>query len=175
MLLSKSVSFKARLSLVVIVLAATAIMILLGLDKIVSSELSKWGIFGAIIAGAFYTFGISTPFAMAVILELMNFNDQFSVIIISCATAAVVDCVFFSIMRDSLEKNTKYILMHIRKKYKSIVSFAPFMGFFIFGLPLPDEFALALMGITKIELKKLWVIIFLAKTITLLILWKAIF
>lgn len=157
------------------VLLVTTIMIILGLDKLVSEELSKIGFIGAIIAGAFYTFGISTPFAMAVILELMNPNDKFIVILLACASAATVDCLFFSVMREALEKNTKYVIQSIRKKYWGILSFAPFMGFFIFGLPLPDELALALMGITKIELKKLWVVIFLAKLLTLLTLWKVIF
>jgi hypothetical protein len=175
MLLSKSLSFKMRLGVILIVLFISIILILLGLDKVISVQLSKFGVLGAVVAGAFYTFGISTPMAMAVIIDMMQMDGALSFALTASITAATVDCVLFSVMRDTLESNSKKLLQNIRKNHKWLMQFSPAIGFFIFGLPLPDELALALLEITKINLSKLWAVVFLAKLITLILIWKVVF
>ena len=76
--------------------------------------------------------------------------------------------------KEQLEKSTKEFLLKIRKKIEKINFVFPIAGFFILGSPLPDEIGLALMEITEIKSVNIFVIVFLAKVITLILAFNAI-
>lgn len=168
------ISIETRFVIAIVFLPATFIMVLAGFDKTITELLLGFGVWGALLAGAFYTFGITTPFSMVVILELMRLENPFAVAVFACIAAASIDCVFFSLVRSELEKNTRNMLEKTRKAFHKYAMLFPFAGFLVFGLPLPDELGLALMEMTEIRLAKLWVVIFLAKMFTLLSIWKAL-
>jgi len=174
MLFAPHISLEQRLAIVLGVLLASFLLVIAGFDKIVSSYLVSFGAAGAAVAGAFYTLGATTPFAMVVLLELMQHENAILVAAVACASAALVDCLLFSVVRDALERNAKKMLASTRRKFSAFSGAFPVAGFFVFGLPLPDELGLALMEMTKIELLKLAVVIFLAKFVTLLMLSAAI-
>jgi len=173
MLFAPHISFEQRLVLLVAVLLASFLLVFMGLDKVVSGYLVSFGAAGAALAGAFYTFGATTPFAMVVILELMQTENALLVALVASMSGALVDCLFFSVVRDALERNAKRILASTRKRFSAFSNAFPVAGFFVFGLPLPDELGLALMEMTRIELLKLALVIFLAKFVTLLMLSAA--
>lgn len=173
MLFSRTLSFESRLAVVAIVLVASLVLVFFGLDRVVSSHLVGLGLLGAALAGMFYTFGITTPFSMAVIVDLMHAEEAFRIAFFACVAAATVDCLLFSVVRDALEANTKDIMKKIRAMGNGLSAVFPIAGFFVFGLPLPDEIALALMEMSEIKLSRLWLIVFFSKFITLLMLWAA--
>lgn len=173
MLFSRHFTIEKRLYIAIAVLLASFLLVLLGFDKAVSSQLLALGNIGAAIAGAFYTFGITTPFSMVVLLDLMRLENGYAVAFFACITATAVDCYFFYALRRALEKNAKRLMAYFHKKFGRLAYFFPATGFFVFGLPLPDEIGLALMEMTDIKLAKLAAVIFFAKFLTLVLLWKA--
>lgn len=162
-----------RVQLAVVFILASFIFVFAGLDRLVSAWLLGLGIFGAVIAGAFYTLGATTPFSMVVILELMKMGDPQQVAFAACLSAALADCLLFFSVRDALEQNARRLTESIRAKIDRFPLAAPLAGFFVFGLPLPDELGLALLQFTQLDFPKLFIIIFAAKFLTLILFWKA--
>ena len=173
LLFSKTLSFESRLAVVAVVLIMSLVLVFLGLDKLVASHLIGLGILGAALTGMFYTFGITTPFSMAVILDLMHAEEALHIAFFACIMAATVDCLLFSVVKDVLEANTKELMKKIRSMGNGISSVFPVAGFFVFGLPLPDEIGLALMEMGEIKLSRLWLVVFFSKFLTLIMLWTA--
>lgn len=174
MLFAHKYSVDTRLKIAIASILASFVLVFLGLDRWAAAQLMTLGLAGAAIAGAFYTLGATTPFAMVVILELMQSSaSPYIVALVACAAASLVDCALFSIVKDSLEKNAAKLVANARRWFSRIPNAAPIAGFFVFGMPLPDELGLALMEMTTIRLGKLAAVIFLAKFLTLLILFSA--
>ncbi|MEM4633714.1 MAG: hypothetical protein QW275_01010 [Candidatus Anstonellaceae archaeon] len=172
MLFANKFSLEFRLKIAIALILFSFLLVFAGLDRQVSLLLLHFDEFGALLAGAFYTFGITTPFSMVVILEIMKLNNPLTAAIAASLAAATVNIFLFSTVRESLERSAKNILHQIDKKFSKYRHTYPLVGFFIFGMPLPDELGLALMGMTKIEVPTLWATIFLSKFFTLILFWK---
>lgn len=168
MLFSGKLKINKRLLLVLIAFLIAYLIHYFKIDLILSQNLHSLGILGAVIAGAFYTFGITTPTAFLILIEIMAMNNYLLVAIIASLTAAIVDTVLFVLLKKQLEQNAKKLMEVIHDavgKYNIIFSI---FGFLMFGLPLPDELGLAFMQISEIKPKKILAIVFSAKLITLL-------
>lgn len=174
MLFSKHFSIEKRFYLAIAFLLISFLLVLFGFDKEISAYLLGMGVLGAGIAGGFYTLGVTTPFAMVVILDLMRLENAYTVVAVACAAATLVDCALFYIFRAALEKNAKKLMKYFHGKFKRFSGAFPYAGFFVFGLPLPDEIGLALMEMTTINIFKLGAVIFCAKFIMLILAWKAL-
>jgi len=168
------VSIDKKLVVSISFILLSFILVFAGIDKEVTSYLLSFGSAGAFVAGVFYTLGITTPFAMVVILEIMRASDPAVAAILASFSAAAVDCLLFLMVRDALESSARQLMEKIRKKFEKASAIFPLAGLMVFGMPLPDELGLALMEMTKIELPKLFAVVFIAKLLTLLMLWKAL-
>ena len=175
MLLANKVPLERRIMIALSFLIVSFLLVVLGFDKIISGYLVGLGLLGALIAGAFYTLGTTTPFAIVVILELMKVENPLTVAFVASLGATVVDCVMFVVFRDALERSSKKILARLRSRSRKFSVAFPFLGFFMFGLPIPDELGMALMEITTIDVVKLGMIIFFAKFVTLVLFRAALF
>jgi hypothetical protein len=169
MLFSGRLTIKNRLILVALAVAIAILVYVLGLDSVLSKNVHSLGIFGAIFAGAFYTFGISTPTAFLILLEAMELNDYILIAFVASITAALVDAALFILLKRQLEKNTLKLIKTIRTKVGKHNAVFTLIGFFLFGSPFPDELALAFMQISEIKPVRIALIVFLAKFLTLLI------
>jgi hypothetical protein len=161
----------------VFVLVAFAILIGVyasGLDKLLTVYLHSLGILGTAFTGLFYTFGLTTPTAMLILLEMMRMNGAIATAAIGALAAAAVDTTLFLFLRDTLEENTADLMGKIHKRFgkSNLLILA---GFFMFGTPVPDEIALASMQLGEIRAGKIFLIVFLAKFITLLCLYYGIY
>jgi hypothetical protein len=174
MLFSKKLDIDKRLLVAIAFLLLSFALVFFGFDKSVSDYLQGLGIVGALMGGAFYTFGITTPFAMVVVLELMRGGNALIVAWFACLAATAVDCFFFILVRDALERNAKKLRGYFHSRFGGYSPAFPIAGFLVFGLPIPDEIGLALMEMTDIKIFRLALVIFCAKFITLLIFWKAL-
>lgn len=174
MLFSGRFNLDRRLLFVVAAILIAIAIHFFGWDQIIATNVHSFGLFGSFLVGAFYTFGLTTPTAFILILEIMAINDAISTAIAAAFSAAMVDTILFLLLKDQLEKNTVKIIGLIRKKISGFNMAFPIVGFFIFGSPLPDELGLALMGIIEIKPLKIFIIVFLAKVITLLLAYNAI-
>jgi len=174
MLFSGKYSIDTRLKIAIGFILASFLLVFLGLDRAVSIYLLGLGPLGALIAGAFYTLGATTPFAMVVVLELMKLGDPLQVAFFACLSAAAVDTALFMAVKDALEKNSAALMKKLHKRFDAYSYAFPAAGFFVFGMPLPDELGLALMEMTRINPLKLAAVVFAAKFLTLLLLFGAI-
>lgn len=174
MIFSGVFSLKTRIAIALTFLAISFFFIYIDYDKEIANYLVNFGLIGGMIAGLFYTFGISTPFAMAVIIDLMSVEKPFAITLLASMSAATLDCILFSVFKDILEKKAKFLKAKINKIVKKLNGLVPVFGFMVFGLPLPDELGLAMLGMTKIKIHVLWFIVFLSKFVMLSILWLSI-
>lgn len=157
-----------RLLLVLIAIGMAYTIHYFKIDLILSQNLHSLGILGAAIAGAFYTFGLTTPSAFIILLEIMAMNNYLLVAFVASLTAAIVDTILFSLLKKQLEENAKKLMDAIHKKVGKHNLIFSIIGALMFGLPLPDEFGLAFMQISEINAKKIGAIVFSAKLFTLL-------
>ncbi|MFA4946346.1 MAG: hypothetical protein WC607_02270 [Candidatus Micrarchaeia archaeon] len=174
MLFAKHLSFDKRFLVATGFVVASAALVLLGFDRIVSGYLLTLGLLGACLAGAFYTFGSTTPFAMVVVFELMRAENALVVAAVAAATAATVDAFLFSAMRDTLEANARKLVYRIRWQCRKFKLVLPAAGLFVFAMPFPDEIALAFLEMTDIKIARLWLAVFAAKFAMLVMLWWAL-
>ena len=174
MLFSGKYSIDTRLKIAIGFILASFILVFLGLDRAVSIYLLGLGMLGALIAGAFYTLGATTPFAMVVVLELMALGDPLPVAFFACLSAAAVDSALFMAVKGALERNSALLMKKLHRQFDSYSSVFPVAGFFVFGMPLPDELGLALMEMTTINPLRLAAVVFAAKFITLFLLFSAL-
>ncbi|MFA6214438.1 MAG: hypothetical protein WC717_04135 [Candidatus Micrarchaeia archaeon] len=174
MLFAPHFKIEQRALLAVGFVLASFALVFMGFDREAAGYLRGMGLAGAAIAGAFYTLGATTPIAMVVLLEMMQMGSPYAVAVAACLSATLVDCLLFAAIRETLEKNTRKIMKSARKGLKRFPTAAPVAGFFVFGLPLPDELGLALMEFTTIDIPKLAAVIFAAKLLTLFMFFAAL-
>lgn len=173
MLFAGRFEMPTRFVFVFIAITVGILVFVSGLDREISSELHSLGIFGSFVAGAFYTFGITTPTAFIILIEMMEINGAIVVALSASIVAAAVDTILFVFVRKQLEKNASKIMKGVHKRFGRNILFYP-IGFFIFGTPLPDELGLAFMQISEIKPVKIFLVIASAKFITLMITYSAV-
>jgi hypothetical protein len=173
-LFSGKFPINTRFIFVGIAIIIAIVIHLLGWDIILAKDIHSYGIFGSFLVGAFYTFGLTTPTAMVLIVEIMRMNNFLLTAATAAFSAAIVDTALFMLLRGPLEKNAGTLLTGINNKFGKFRPAYPIVGFFIFGLPLPDELGIALMEITSINPRSIFILVFFAKLITLILAYGAI-
>lgn len=145
------------------------------------ANLGTYNYLGEFVGGLLFSFGFTTPIAIAIFLKL-NPSNIFLASIIGGFGALLSDLIIFKFIKFSFEEEfkklrrerpflfmKKNILTHINPKISHYITFA-FAGI-LFASPLPDEAAvLVLAGISKINLKSLAVISFFFNSIGIFIL-----
>lgn len=174
MLFARHLSVSKRFLVAAGFVLASAVLVLFGFDRAVSGFLLGWGLPGAFLAGAFYTFGSTTPFAMVVVLEFMRGGNALVVAAAAAAAAATVDALLFSAMRDVLEANAKRVIYKVRLRCHKFKPLFPLAGLFMFATPFPDELALAFLEMTDLKPARVWIAVFAAKFSMLAMLWWAL-
>jgi len=134
------------------------------------SQLSQGRLISAFIAGFFFTSAFTTAPAFVLLVKIAQFNSIFLVAIIGAAGAVLGDSLIFYFVRDRLTKDFLNLtkkrrgwLARFRHLLKSkIIRFSlAIMAGFIIALPLlPDETALALMGLSRISTRFFIIITF---------------
>ena len=174
MLLSGKFSIPIRIFLVLIAIALAVLLHLSGMDWKIAAFLTSLGVLGAALTGAFYTFGLTMPFAFMLLLEMMSANNFVLTAFVASLTAAVIDVSLFILVKKQLEKNARELMKSLHQKVGEHNIVFSAIGFFMFGSPLPDELALAFMQISEIRPVRLGIIVFLAKFTTLMITYAAV-
>ena len=145
------------------------------------SNLGSYQYLGEFVGGLLFSFGFTTPIAIAIFLKLVP-NNIFLASLIGGCGALIADLIIFKFIKFSFEDEfkklrkerpflfmKKNITSHLDPKISHYLTFA-FAGF-LFASPLPDEAAvLVLAGISKINVKTLAVISFIFNSIGIFIL-----
>lgn len=134
---------------------------------------------GAFVAGILFSFGFTSPFAVAFFIELAPQVDPLPAAVIGGAGAFLADLVIFDLLRSSFFHDeihrlraTRFFrwlesLLHHEKLSERIRQYLlwSFAGIII-ASPLPDEIGVSLVsGITRIEIRKFAVMSFVLNTV----------
>lgn len=153
-------------------------------NELFSSIISNLGTYqylGEFVGGLLFSFGFTTPIAIAIFLKI-NPSNILLASIIGGMGALVSDLIIFKFIKFSFEdefkklkKERPFLFMrknvfnHLNPKISHYITFA-FAGM-LFASPLPDEAAvLVLAGISKINVKTLAIVSFIFNSIGIYIL-----
>lgn len=145
------------------------------------SSLNNYRYLGVFIAGMFFTFGFTSPFAAGFFITL-NPSSVYSAAIIGGAGAVLGDLLIFKLIRFSfieefnklkrekpIQMARKMIESHFGHKVRAYLIYA-FAGILI-ASPLPDEAGVIMLaGLTHIKAKTLVIISFIMNTLGILVL-----
>jgi len=145
------------------------------------SSLGAYKYLGEFIGGLLFSFGFTTPLAIAIFLKITPSNI-FLAAMIGGFGALISDLIIFKFIKFSFEGEfrklkkerpflfmKKNVMSHINPKISHYITFA-FAGM-LFASPLPNEAAvLVLAGISKINIRTLAIISFVFNTIGIFIL-----
>jgi len=145
------------------------------LGEIIAS-LGSFKLFGAFIAGMFFTSVFTTVPALATLGEIGLLQSPFLVAIIGGIGAVIGDLVIFRFMRDRFSEDLKEVFdTHPSKRLMKLFHlrlfryFTLFIGGIIIASPLPDELGISILGLAEIKTKWFIPISFVFNTLGILV------
>ena len=129
----------------------------------------RWGYLGAAIAGFGYSYGITTPVAIAVFYILGTTLNPFYLAFLGAFGAAISDYFLFIITKKTVGRKIHKIESHHRKASRFLHRFAPLIAMAIILSPFPDEIAASYMGSIQYNRKKFLILAYFANFIGLLL------
>lgn len=136
------------------------VLIRFGAVQDIVSSIDELKIIGSFIAGFFFTSAFTIAPAAIALAEISQTTSPFLVAFWGALGSLVGDLVIFLFIRDHFADDIMEAL-HTLKNEKKIIQFfkrgffrwlSPLLAAFIIASPLPDEFAIALMGISKVRM-----------------------
>lgn len=119
------------------------------------------------VAGMFYTSLITTPISIAMLASIAETSNIYFIAAVGGLGAVCGDFLLMNVF-SKLSREIK-----IKKKPKIIKKipayFLRVIGIFCLILPVPDEVAMALLGISKIQIKTFILIVYPAKAMGILL------
>ncbi|MGC8940578.1 MAG: hypothetical protein ACP5JY_00875 [Candidatus Nanoarchaeia archaeon] len=122
-------------------------------------KLGSLNYFGALVAGVFYTYGLTTIPASALIYLLGKTLNPIIVSFIGAFGSMTSDFLIFAYVKYGLVTEIKMLASELHLKIPKILrskffyKIAPLIGGLIIASPLPDEIGAALIGMTEYKTK----------------------
>jgi len=142
------------------VLVATLLVRTNVLTNILAST-GDTGIWGAFVAGMFFTSIFTTAPAMAALGVIMLTQNIVLTALVGAAGSMVGDLIIFRFVRDRFSEHVSEIMMHesiwrrfhllFKRRFFRWITFL--VGGFILASPLPDELGVAVLGFSKMQVK----------------------
>ncbi|MEY4602107.1 MAG: hypothetical protein RL292_48 [Candidatus Parcubacteria bacterium] len=132
----------------------------LGVIQDIVSSIDELKIIGSFIAGFFFTSAFTIAPAAIALAEISQTTSPLLVAFWGALGSLVGDLVIFLFIRDRFADDVMEVL-HTLKNEKKIKHFfkrgffrwlSPLLAALIIASPLPDEFAIALLGISKVRM-----------------------
>jgi hypothetical protein len=135
---------------------------------------------GIFICGLLFAFGFTTPFAIAILLNL-EIENVFLAAMIGGLGALISDLIIFRFVKFSFEDEFEklkderpflFIKSGLNKVFRPEIEHYLLLAFggILFASPLPDEAAiLVLVGLSEIDEKKLMIISYVCNTLGILL------
>jgi hypothetical protein len=132
--------------------------ILTGTLQTFLESMGKYEYFGAMLAGFFYTYGMTTPFSIATFFLLAKSLNPFIMAFLGALSSIPSELIIYSFSR----KETKEIMKNPKmkgikipfKKSGLIKKLSPIIAGLIIASPLPDELAAVFLGSENYGYKK---------------------
>jgi hypothetical protein len=135
--------------LILLVMLLTIEAWLTGYLEILLNSLGNYGYFGGLAAGFLFTYGITTPFAMASFIVLADSLDIWTLTLAGTIGGLFSEYLIYRFAQNEADKTLKMCkkkglkLPKINSKILKIIS--PLVAGVIIASPLPDEFAAVLL------------------------------
>ena len=132
-----------------------------GVIQNIVSAVDELKIIGSLVAGFFFTSAFTIAPAAIALAEISKTASPFLVAFWGACGSLAGDMIIFLFVRDRFADDIREVL-HTFKQEKKIKRFfkrgffrwlSPLLGALIIASPLPDEFAIALMGVSKVHMK----------------------
>ena len=149
---------------ILIIVLSVFVAVLLVRTQMLSAFLAsidQTEIFGAFIAGMFFTSIFTTAPAIIALGEISLLHGMFMTALFGAMGSVLGDLIIFRFVRDRFSEHVSEILMHrsIWRRFHFLFKRRLFrwMTFFMSGLilasPLPDELGIAVLGFSKMRIK----------------------
>ncbi len=147
--------------------------------KIIVS-LNSLGYIGAFIAGIFFSSMFTTVPATVTLFVLGSSLNPLLIAPIAALGAVIADFLIFTLIKYRLSHHygiidkivlwfrTRRITKYI-KKHKFLKHLIPISGGLIIASPLPDEFGIAILGASKYDTKRFFILAFVMNTLGVLL------
>jgi uncharacterized membrane protein YdjX (TVP38/TMEM64 family) len=159
--------------LIVLVVLLTVESYLSGSLESFLRGLGSYGYLGVLFSGFLFTYGITTPFAIASFFILAESMNIWTITILGSLGGLLSEYIIYDFVRKKANKNIKvYRNKKIRLpeiKSKLLKKLSPLIAGFIIATPIPDEFAAVLFGIEKYRLRDFLILTFISKFIGILL------
>ncbi|MEK6907476.1 MAG: hypothetical protein AABW45_03020 [Nanoarchaeota archaeon] len=134
------------------------------------------GYVGAFFAGILFSYGFTSPFAVAIFLILSNNYNAILLALIGGVGAFLSDFTIFKLLKfqfsDEIKnlKNEKIILWVDKKLPRIIKAYLiPVLAGFIIASPLPDEIGISLLAFSKISSINFFMLSYILNTLGIFI------
>ena len=170
------------IGIIVLSILIAIILVQTGVLENLITKLGHFKLFGAFIAGMFFTSVFTTVPALATLGELALFQNPFLVAIVGGMGAVIGDMVIFRFVRDRFGEDLQEVFSldnpsNRLKKLADIKFFRWFVLFFgglIIASPLPDELGVSILGLAKIKTRWFIPISFVFNTLGILVVVLAV-
>jgi len=161
-----------RFILFILILSCSAWLWVSGTIERFVARLGDYGYLGAFVGGFFYSYGVTSPFAVVLFVALAGNLNATVAAVLGGFSAMVSDYLIFKSVEESLKKpikinHHKIRIPKIKSKLFLILSLP--LAAFIIGSPLPDELAAALLGLEGLDDRAFILISFAFNSLGLLV------
>jgi len=137
-------------------------------------SLGKYGYIGGFISGMLFTYGITTPLAMAAFFILSKILDIWLLTFLGAIGGVITEYTIYRFARNEVGKTIK-IYKNKKIKFPEIKSklihkLSPLIAGIIIASPIPDELVAILFATEKYEIKKFLILTFIFKFIGIFVL-----
>ncbi len=148
-------------------IAVAILLVQLGIVERFLEMTAGMQIFAAFLSGMFFTSVLTIAPASVALVALSGSFSAFDIALWGACGAVLVDFIMFSFVRNDISKDIKGTLKpKFRHRVLSLFHFGFLkwlivaVGAFAIASPLPDEFGLVLLGISRVQVKYLFPLIF---------------
>ena len=149
---------------VAVIVLSVLVAVLLVRTEVLANLLASAGdmeVFGAFIAGIFFTSIFTTAPAIAALGEISIIHGIFYTALFGAIGSVLGDLIIFRLVRDRFSEHVSEIMMHqsVWRRFHLLFKrrffrwFTFFVGGFILASPLPDELGIAVLGFSKMRVK----------------------
>jgi len=158
-----------KTALLIFVLLLTVTLYITGYLQYFLERLGSFGYLGGFVSGFLYTFGASTPFAVATFFILAEDLNIWLLVVLGSVGGLFSEYAIYMLAKREARKTIKIFkkrkinLPKINSKF--IKKISPLIAGIIIATPIPDEFAAVLFGVERYRLRYFLLLTFVSKFI----------
>lgn len=135
-------------------------------------SLGSYGYLGALLAGFFYTYGMTSPFSVATFFVLAERLNPFLLAFFGALSSVISEFIIYSFSRHEYRRlarhHTVFRIKISRRRKGLLKTLSPLIAGFIIASPLPDELAGAFLGSENYGVKRFMLLAFVFNFIGIL-------